>query len=177
MALKATVFKLRLHIADMDRHYYNEHAITIARHPSETDLRMMIRIAAFALNASESLSFCKGISTDDEPDLWQKSLSDEIELWIELGQLDEKRIRQASAKAHQMKIYTYQEKAASVWRDQMAGKVSRFSNLEIASLQFEEDTLTALAERNMEITATIQDGELSLSSTAGNTDLKIDRWL
>ena len=70
MALKATIHKATLNIADMDRHYYADHQLTIAQHPSETDLRVMIRLLAFALNAGDTLEFTKGLSTDDEPELW-----------------------------------------------------------------------------------------------------------
>ncbi|MEJ2453306.1 MAG: YaeQ family protein, partial [Candidatus Thiodiazotropha sp.] len=99
MALKSTIYKAELQIADMDRNHYQAYSLTLARHPSETDERMLLRLVAFALNAHEQLGFCKGISTDDEPDLWQKSLSGEIELWIELGQPDEKRLRRACGRA------------------------------------------------------------------------------
>jgi len=95
MAIKSTIFKAEIQITDMDRNYYNDHALTIARHPSENDERMMLRILTFALNGSDSMAFSKGLSSEDEPDLWQKNLSDEIELWIDLGQPDEKRIRRA----------------------------------------------------------------------------------
>ncbi len=91
MAQKATIFKADLSIADMDRHYYADHALTLALHPSETPARLMLRLAAFALNATENLSFTRGLSAEDEPDIWQKSLIDEIELWIELGLPDERR--------------------------------------------------------------------------------------
>ena len=102
MALKATIFKAELQIADMDRNYYHDHALTIARHPSETDERMMVRLLAYALHADETLSFGKGLSTDDEPDLWQKDLTGAIELWIDVGQPDEKRIRKACGRARQV---------------------------------------------------------------------------
>ena len=85
MALKSTVFKADLQVSDMDRHYYQSHALTIAQHPSETDDRMMVRVLAFALNADEALIFGKGISSDDEPDLWRKELTGEVDLWIEIG--------------------------------------------------------------------------------------------
>src|SRR5680860_958910 len=106
MALKATIFKATLNIADMDRHYYADHQLTLAQHPSENDERMMIRLLAFALNAREGLEFTKGLSTDDEPELWQKSLSDEIELWIELGLPDESRLRKACNRSKQVILYT-----------------------------------------------------------------------
>ena len=99
MALSATICKADLNIVDMDRHYYQQHSLTVAQHPSENDERLMIRLLAFALHADEFLSFTKGLSTDDEPDLWQKSLSGEIELWIELGLPSEKRLKKACGRA------------------------------------------------------------------------------
>ena len=104
MALKATIFKADLHIADMARNYYAEHALTVARHPSETDERMMARILAFALNADERLAFGKGLSDADEPDLWQKDLTGAIEHWIEVGQPDEKRLLRACGRAARARV-------------------------------------------------------------------------
>ena len=95
MALKATIYKTELAIADMTRHYYQTHSLTLAQHPSETLERMMLRLVAFALCADERLLFGKGISEDSEPDLWQHNLSGEIELWVELGLPDEKLLRRA----------------------------------------------------------------------------------
>ena len=62
MAANATVYKVSLDIADMDRHYYDGHNLTLAKHPSENDVRLMTRLVAFVLNADEDLVFCKGIS-------------------------------------------------------------------------------------------------------------------
>lgn len=177
MAIKSTIFKIQLNIADMDRHYYADHNLTIARHPSETDLRMMVRVVAFALNADEQLSFTKGISTDDEPDLWNKSLSDEIVTWIDLGQPDEKRLRQACGKSQQVKIYTYQERPASVWRTEIESNITRFKNLDITDLSGNDlDALANLAERNLQLSAMISDGELTLTSDAGNVTLRPNHW-
>ena len=131
MALKATVFKAILNIADMDRHYYADHHLTIARHPSENDERMMARLLAFALNASDSLEFTKGLSTDDEPDLWQRNPDDTLEHWIELGMPDEKRLRKACGLARHVTLYTYGARAPQVWWESMKNKVTRFSNLHI----------------------------------------------
>lgn len=107
MAPKATVYKAQLQIADMDRGYYHDHNLTLAQHPSETDARMMLRLLAFALNASDSLQFSKGLCVDDEPELWQKSLSDEIELWVEFGQSDEKWVRKACGRSKQVQLFAY----------------------------------------------------------------------
>jgi len=99
MALKATIYKAELQLVDMDRNYYADHALTIARHPSETDERMMARVLAYAINAQEGIAFTKGLFDVDEPEVWVKSLTDEITLWIDLGQPDEARIRRACSRA------------------------------------------------------------------------------
>lgn len=165
MALKATIFKATLNIADMDRHYYADHHLTLARHPSETDERMMIRLLAFILNASDSLEFTKGISTDDVPDLWQKSLSDEIELWIELGLPDESRLRKACNRADQVILYTYGGRAVPLWWEKHRGKLARFSNLTIINLPPEAtEPLVELAERGMNLQCTIQDGTVNIGN-------------
>ena len=99
MALKATIYKVELAVADMDRNYYGDHGFTIARHPSETDERMMTRVLAFALHADDALAFGRGLSTSDEPDLWRKDLTGAIELWIEVGLPEVKRLRRAAGRA------------------------------------------------------------------------------
>ncbi|MES9940246.1 MAG: YaeQ family protein [Candidatus Thiodiazotropha sp. 6PLUC2] len=163
MALKATIFKAELQVSNMDQQHYATYNLTLARHPSETDQRMMLRLVAFALNADELLSFTKGISTEDEPDLWLKSLSDEIELWIELGQPDEKRIRRACGRARKVTVYPYAERSAGVWWEQMRDVVSRFTNLSVLRLSAVDDGLLQdLAQRNMHLHVTIQEGQVWL---------------
>ncbi|MEX2475320.1 YaeQ family protein [Marinobacter sp.] len=165
MALKATIFKATLNIADMDHHYYADHQLTLARHPSETDERMMIRLLAFVLNASDNLEFTKGLSTDDEPELWQKSLSDNIELWIELGLPDESRIRKACNRARQVILYTYGGRAVPLWWDKCRNKLTRFDNLTIINLpQAPIEALAGMAERGMNLQCSIQDGEISIGN-------------
>ncbi|MFC7286506.1 YaeQ family protein [Herminiimonas glaciei] len=160
MALKSTIFKADLQIADMDRQYYDGHALTIARHPSETDERMMVRILAFVLHAHEALSFGKGLSADDEPDLWQKDLTGAIELWIEVGQPDEKRIMKACGRSNQVIIYSYSS-MSNIWWNQIAGKVDRAKNLSVYNLPAAtSQALAKLAQRNMQLQCTIQDGQV-----------------
>ncbi len=165
MAIKSTIFKAELQIADMDRNYYHDHALTVARHPSENDERMMLRILAFALHAHERLSFTKGLSSEDEPDLWQKSLSDEIELWIDLGLPDEKRIRRACGRAREVIIYTYNRSGADAWWQKMQGKLQRFSNLSIINIDDASvTTLAGFSQRTMQLQFTIADGTTLLSN-------------
>ena len=159
MALTATIFKANLQVSDMDRHYYADHPLTLARHPSETDERMMVRLLAFALHAGEHLSFTKGLCADEEADLWQKSLSDEIELWIDVGLPDEKRIRKACNRSLKTCLYIYGGRNAELWWTRNANKLQRFNNLTI--IEIPEATTKALAnlvQRTMQLQCTIQDG-------------------
>jgi len=164
MALKATIFKAELQIADIDRNYYREHALTIARHPSETDERMMVRVLAYALHAGEALSFGKGLSTDDEPDLWQKDLTGAIELWIDVGQPDEKRMRRACGRARQVFVYSYGGHGAAIWLEQTGSKLERTRNLTVVSVPAAaSQALAKLARRNMQLNCTIQDQQIWLA--------------
>jgi uncharacterized protein YaeQ len=172
MALKSTIFKADLQIADMDRQYYDGHALTIARHPSETDERMMVRILAFVLHASQALAFGKGLSADDEPDLWQKDLTGAIDLWIEVGQPDEKRILKACGRAAHVIVYSYSS-MSNIWWGQIAGKIERARNLSVFNLPAAtSQALAALAQRNMQLQCTIQDAQVWING--GGESLLID---
>jgi len=161
MALKATIFKADLQIADMDRGYYASHALTVARHPSETDERMMVRLLAFALNADETLVFGAGLSTDDEPDLWRKDLTGSIETWIDVGLPDEKRIRKACGRADKVFVYSYGGRAADLWWQQVGDKLAKSNKLTVVDLpQAGTRALAKLAARNMKLRYTIQDGQV-----------------
>jgi uncharacterized protein YaeQ len=172
MALKATIFKADIQIADMDRHYYQDHVLTIARHPSETDERMMVRVLAFILNAHEALVFGKGLSADDEPDIWQKDLTGAIQLWIEVGQPDEKRIMKACGRAQKVIIYSYSSNS-SIWWNQISNRVERARNLTVINLDTAiSQALARLAQRNMQLQCTIQDGQIWL--TANDETMQVD---
>ena len=163
MALKSTIFKVELQIADLDRGYYQTHALTLARHPSETDERMMVRVVAFALCAHEALEFGKGLSTDDEPALWQKDLTGAIIRWIEVGLPDEKTIRRACGRAGEVWIFTYGGRAADLWWAQNEAALKKLDKLTVVDLPPEGSR--ALAERvsrTMRIDCTVQEGELWL---------------
>ena len=161
MAANATIHKALINIANMDQNYYEEHNLTLAQHPSENNLRLMIRLIAFILNANDTLMFCKGISQDDEPDLWQKSLSGDIEMWIDLGQPDEKRIKKACGRSQRVIIYTFKESVASAWFKQIGNSLSRFKNLQVVYLNIDGD-IELLTNRSMNIQCNILDNELTL---------------
>ena len=162
MALKATIFKAQLQIADMDRNYYAEHALTLARHPSETDERMMVRLLVFALHAHEQLALGKGLSDPDEPDLWRKDLTGQIEEWIELGQPDEKNVIRACGRSAQVFVYGF-NRAAEPWWQLAEPKLARAKNLSVRRISVSGDvSLAALAQRTMQLNCTIQDGQVWL---------------
>ncbi len=177
MALKATIYKADLQISDLDRNYYSNHQLTIARHPSENEERMMVRLLAFIRHADERLTLTKGISTDDEPDIWLHTLSGEIDLWIELGQPDEKRIRRACGRAREVFIYPYSGHSAEIWWSQIEDKVSAISNLHIYNLASElRGCLSSFADKNMVIQSTIQDGEIWISENDQNLSITLQCW-
>ena len=178
MALKATIFKAELNIADMDRHYYHDHSLIIAQHPSETEERLMVRLLAFALHAHEDLVFGKGLSTEDEPDLWLKDLSDSIELWIDVGLPDERRLRKACGRARHVVIYSYGGRGADLWWEQNRSALDRLKNLSVYNLPI--DTTLSLAkrvQRNMQLQCTIQDGQVWLADNDDRIELEITTLL
>jgi len=161
MALKATIYKADLQIADMDRNYYADHSVTLARHPSETDERMMVRLLAFALFAREGLTFGKGLCVDDEPDLWQKDLTGAIQLWIDVGLPDEKWLRKACNRAEEVVLVNYGGRATDVWWEQNKNALTRMDKLTVLRLPDDAGAaLTALANRTMRLQCTVQDGQV-----------------
>lgn len=161
MALKATIFKADLQLADLDRNHYETYALTLARHPSETDERMMVRLLAFALYADELLAFGKGLSTDEEPDLWLKDLTGNIELWINVGQPDERWLRKAAGRARQVVAICYGGRSSEIWWETNRAVLERLQNLTVIKLAPEDaQALARLASRNMSLQCMMQDGEV-----------------
>ena len=177
MALKSTIYKADCQIADMDRGYYQLHNLIIALHPSETEERMMARLLAFVMNAHQCLQFTKGLSSDDEPELWQKNLTDDIELWIEVGMPDEKRIRRASNRADKVILYTYGGRNI-VWWNQIKPKLERFKNLTVINLPKQTtDQLAIMVKRTMQLQICIQDGQILLSDDQNIATIAPEIWL
>jgi uncharacterized protein YaeQ len=177
MAQKSTIYKVELSVSDMDRHYYDTHKLTVAKHPSETDERLMVRILAFALNAHEQLEMTKGLSTDDEPDIWQKTLSGELELWVALGLPSEKIVRQSCGKADEVIIYCYNGKPAEMWWEKIKNSTTRFNNLQV--INFAENDigdLGKLASRAMKMQVNIQDGEVMVSVDDRIVYVALHKW-
>jgi uncharacterized protein YaeQ len=163
MALKATIYKAQLQIADMDRNVYGDHTLTLARHPSETDERMMVRLLAYALNTPSDdlhgpLEFAKDLWDVDEPALWQKDLTGQLVQWIDVGQPDEKRMMKASPRAERVAVYSYSS-STPIWWSGVATKTTRASNLAVWQIPADQSqALVALAQRGMQLQVTVQDG-------------------
>ena len=174
MAVKATILKAELQVSDMDRHYYASHALTLAQHPSETAERVMVRLLAFALNASEDLAFGRGISTDDEPDLWRRDLTGQVELWIEVGQPDESRLRKACGRAGEVRVYCFSGRSADIWWKKNAESLARCANLRVFEVPTDaSQQLAALASRNMRLQCLVQDGQVQVLDDAATVTIDL----
>jgi len=185
MALKSTIFKANLQVADIDHNYYADHALTLARHPSETDERMMVRLAALALNAHElqdtcggdgTLAFGAGLSDPDDPDAHLTDFTGRKRLWIEVGQPEDKPLAKACSQADAVRVYPFGH-AAEVWWKGIETKLTRLDKLQVWRLPAEgAQALATLAERSMQLQATVQEGALTLSSQLGSVHIEPIRW-
>ena len=177
MALRATIHKVELHISDADRNYYASHSLTLAKHPSETDERMMARVIAFSLQAQDNLFFSKGLSDTDEPDIWVKDLTDAIQLWIEIGQPEERRILKACGRSDQVIIFCYGGQTSKIWWQGIQHKVARAQNLRVIALPKEAiETLGKWVERGMTMHVNVEDGEMLISTEQGQINLSPELW-
>ncbi len=164
MALKATVYKAQLEISDIDRGYYGSHTLTLARHPSETEERLMIRLLAFAMHADERLEFGRGLSAEDEPDLWLRDDTGAIQLWVDVGLPDERRLRRAAGRSPRLSVLAYGHRALDVWWRKHGAALSRLRGLHIHRLADEAlADLGELAKRSMALQCTIQEGQVAFS--------------
>ncbi|PSX04719.1 hypothetical protein C0W36_14930 [Photobacterium angustum] len=177
MATNATIYKVQMNVADMDRHVYLDQQHTIACHPSETLQRFMLRVVAWGLNADPNLQFTKGVSSTEEPDLWTKSLIDDIELWVELGLPDEKRIRKASHKSEKVIIFAYGDNAASIWWQANKSKINTLDNVSVVYVCDEElQQLERVVERTMQLQLTIEGEQAWLSAANTNVTIIPEWW-
>jgi uncharacterized protein YaeQ len=176
MALKSTIYKAALQIADMDRQLYADHALTLALHPSETEERLLVRLLAFALNVPHdthrgALLFARGLSDSDEPDLWQHDLSGQLLHWIEVGQPDDRRLSKACARAERVTLYVFGS-AAAIWWAGIQPKLARLSKLMVWQIPSPQaQALAQLASRSMQWQLTVQDGQVWIS--AGEVSVEV----
>ena len=173
MALKSAIFKAQLALADIDHGVYADHALTIARHPSETDERMMVRLLAFALYADAALVFGRGLSTEDEADLWQRDATGVIERWIDVGLPDERELRKACGRAREVVVVAYGARKVDAWWSGNAEACARLANLVVWTLtEAETAALQALAARSMTVAVTIQDGHVWFAGETATIELR-----
>jgi uncharacterized protein YaeQ len=178
MALRATVYRCELTLSDIDRGVYGSYPLTLARHPSETEERLMVRLVAFALFADPRLAFGRGLSTDGEPDLWQHDDTGVVERWIDVGLPDERAVRRACGRSREVVVLAYGGRKAQQWRAANAEALARLPNLRLLALADEDCTgLQGLAARSMALTATVQDGHLWLGSPTASIEVVPQRWL
>ncbi|HMN22763.1 MAG TPA: YaeQ family protein [Ottowia sp.] len=185
MALKSTIFKAELQLADIDHGCYTDLQLTLARHPSETDERMMVRLAALALNAHQVQALCQGdgqigfgagLSSPDEPDVLLRDFTGRTRLWVEVGQPDDKALARACSKADAVAVYAYGPAAEVRWRGAQ-DKLARLQKLSVWRIPAADaQALARLAERGMQLQATVQEGQLTLSSAAASVTLEPLRW-
>lgn len=172
MALRAAIYRAELSVADMDRGVFEQHTVTLARHPSETEGRMMVRLLAFALHSDPALAFGRGLSTEDEPDLWKRDDTGVIELWIDVGLPDERAVRKACGRARSVVVLAYGERRTEAWWESNAAALSRLANLRVLTLTDQESSaLQTMAARSMKLACTIQDGHVWLASDTASIEI------
>ncbi|HDS1152138.1 TPA: YaeQ family protein [Pluralibacter gergoviae] len=177
MALKATIYKAAVNVADLDRNRFLDASLTLAKHPSETEERMMLRLLAWIMYADDRLQFTRGLSADDEPELWLLNDHLGIDLWIELGLPEERRIKKACSRSQQVALFTYNSRAAEIWHQQNQAALAGFANLTIWYLDDAQlSQLAAFAARNMTLQATLQEGTLWLSGEQNNLEIVPTCW-
>ncbi|HEY3986201.1 YaeQ family protein [Cedecea sp.] len=177
MALKATIYKATVNVADLDRNRFMDSSLTLARHPSETQERMMLRLLAWIKYADERLEFTRGLSAEEEPEIWRKNDHLGIDLWVELGLPEERRVKKACSQAAEVALFTYNSRAAEIWWQQNQNRLSQFKNLSIWYL--DDAQLAKLSEfgtRTMNLQATIQDGAIWLSDSENNLEIHFTAW-
>ncbi len=178
MALKATIFKAELQVADLERGYYATHSLTLARHPSETDERMMVRLLAFARHADPALEFTRGLCADEEPDLWLRDGGGEILLWIEVGLPDERRLRRACGRAREVVVYAYGGRSADIWWQRNGAELARCANLRVIQLPAAAtQALAALTARTMRLDCTLQEGQIWVGNGELSVAVEPQMWL
>ena len=177
MALKATIYKAVVNVADLDRNQFLDTSLTLARHPSETQERMMLRLLAWIKYADERLQFTRGLSAEDEPEIWLRNDHLGIDLWIELGLPDERRLKKACSQSSEVALFTYNQRTAQVWWQQNQSKLTAFRNLTIWYLDDEQlAQISALASRTMTLQATLQEGIIWLSDGETSLEVTLTPW-
>jgi uncharacterized protein YaeQ len=172
MALRASIYRVELSVADLDRNVFERHTLTMARHPSETEERLMVRLLAFAMHSDESLAFGRGLSTEGEPDLWKRDSTGSIDVWIDVGLPDERDVRKACGRASKVVVLAYGARRTETWWESNAAAFARLENLRVVTLSDHETAaMQTLAARSMKLACTIQDGHLWFASDTASVEI------
>ena len=173
MAIKPTIYKLRIAISDFNRDCYDSASLTVALHPSENLERMMARIVVYCLNMQENLTFTKGLSAIEEPDIWVKSLDDQLKLWIDMGEPTPDRVKKSSRLAPKVKVYSFNSKS-DTWWEQNKSKMQSFKNVEFYQLDWQQvQALATIAKRNMDWSLTISGDTIYIAAENQECELVI----
>lgn len=170
MAQKPTIYKQRISVSDLQRNYYDTLNLTIALHPSETEQRLMARVLAYVINAQPDLNFTKGLSTVDEPDIWVRELDEQIALWIDIGEPAFNRIKKATRKSKQLRVYSFNTKSDTWWQQCQ----SKMAMLEVSIYRFESSSIESFAkllERTMDYSITITEGAAYIATKQGECEV------
>lgn len=171
MALKPTIYKFNISLSDINRNHYDTLNLTVAQHPSENPQRMMARVMAFCLNAQESLLFTKGLSEPDVPDIWVRTLDDQVALWIDVGEPAVERVKKATRLATSVKVYSFNAKSDVWWEQSRAG----FSSLPVSVFRFDPEgigRLAGLLQRTMALSLTITGDSAFVATETGECELE-----
>lgn len=177
MAIKPTIYKLRIAISDLNRDYYDSVSLTIALHPSENTERMMARIVAYCLNAQENLSFTKGLSVVEEPDIWVKTLDDQIKLWIDMGEPAPDRVKKSSRLSPQVIVYSFNSKS-DTWWEQSKDKIQQYKNVKFYQFEWSQiQQLAQLTKRNMDWSLSISGDTVYVSAADETCEVVVRKLL
>lgn len=170
MAIKPTIYKARISLSDLERDYYDSLNLTIAQHPSETAERMMVRILAYCLNAQEGIELTKGLEDAEEPAIWVRTLDEQTALWVDLGEPTPERVKKATHRAKQVRVYSFNSKS-DVWWSQNQNKFSQL-NASFYRFPWEEiEALTALVNRTMDLSITITGDSAYIAADNGEVEI------
>lgn len=172
MALKPTIYKAQIELADSDRNCFESLSLTLARHPSETLERMAARLLAYCLNCTRGLEFTKGISTADEPDVWEHSDHGDIEHWIEVGQPEQPRLRKACGRARKVSVYAF-AKSVPTWWKLHGEEISALPRVQVWQFDWDEiQAAAALLDRTVQLNVSIVGGIIYLDNGSASTSVE-----
>ncbi|WP_305046849.1 YaeQ family protein [Geoalkalibacter sp.] len=164
MALPSTIHRAVVQLSDVDRGIYETLQVTLARHPSETAQRLVLRLLAYAVCHAPELSFTKGICAGDEPDLWIREPDGRVKLWIEVGTPEPQRLLKACRHAEQVVLLTAGP-GRFRWDAQYRELLTGLDNVRVLGVDYDFVSQVATGlERSITWELTISGGSLYLTS-------------